>query len=392
MSNSNYNSAGNNQNNKNVSMPGFVNGRQSRPTARNTYYDEEDSRLQERLEQQRRASSRESQGRRKVNRKKKRRRRIFARVLTCMLAILAIAGGSAAARVKYEVTSAFSSMNRDTNSDFAASINEGNLLSEDDIVNILLIGSDKRATWKQTGRSDSVMIATIDNKHKQLKLTSLMRDMYLSIPGYEDNRFNAAYSFGGVNLMYQTIAENFGIKLDGYVLVDFAAFTDVIDRVGGVKLELTQEEYEYLTTAYHRGSVLKVKAGMNVLNGEQALAYTRIRQDARGDFGRTERQRKVIEALFTEAKSMSFTELYNMAKKILPNVSTDLTDDAIVSYMKTILFMGTTDISQLRIPVNNSYENQTIRGMKVLVPDLDVNKDVLSTFLFEDASKIEVSN
>lgn len=256
------------------------------------------------------------------------------------------------------------------------------LVEDDRIINILLVGSDKRATWTQTGRSDSAMIATLDLKHKKLKLTSLMRDMYVTIPGYGENRFNAAYSFGGVSLMYETIATNFGIRLDGYAVVDFSAFKKVINTIGGVKITLTDEEYQYLTTAYKKGSVLDLQPGTNIMNGTQALAYTRIRQDAQGDFGRTKRQRNVLQAIFTEAKSMSLSELITLAEELMPYISTDLTNDQIMSYMQSVLMLGTTEIDQMRIPVDNSYVQQRIDNMAVLVPDMETNVNALQDFIY----------
>ena len=256
------------------------------------------------------------------------------------------------------------------------------LVEDNRIINILLVGSDKRATWTQTGRSDSAMIATLDLKHKKLKLTSLMRDMYLTIPGYGENRFNAAYSFGGVSLMYETIASNFGIRLDGYAVVDFSAFKKVINTIGGVKITLTDEEYQYLTTAYKKGSVLDLQPGTNVMNGTQALAYTRIRQDAQGDFGRTERQRKVLQAIFTEAKSLSLSELIELAEELMPCISTDLSNDQIMSYMQSVLMLGTTEIDQMRIPVDNSYEQRRINNKAVLVPEMETNVNALQDFIY----------
>jgi len=209
-----------------------------------------------------------------------------------------------------------------------------------------------------------------------------MRDMYLTIPGYGENRFNAAYSFGGVSLMYETIASNFGIRLDGYAVVDFSAFKKVINTIGGVKITLTDEEYQYLTTAYKKGSVLDLQPGTNVMNGTQALAYTRIRQDAQGDFGRTERQRKVLQAIFTEAKSLSLSELIELAEELMPCISTDLSNDQIMSYMQSVLMLGTTEIDQMRIPVDNSYEQRRINNKAVLVPEMETNVNALQDFIY----------
>lgn len=296
----------------------------------------------------------------------------------------ALLAGHGVARVQYEITETLSLMDRESEMDLN-DVEVGDLASEDKIINILLVGADKRESWSQAGRSDSVMIATMDLKHKELKLTSLMRDMYVSIPGHGETRFNAAYSYGGVSLLYQTIAENFGIKLDGYVVVDFAAFKNVINTIGGVEVELTQAEYNYLITAYanKKTSVNKVKPGKNTMNGTQALAYTRIRQDNQGDFGRTQRQRNVLNAIFKEAKSMSLSELKNLAKEVLPCVVTDVTNEEVFSYLMSVIMMGTTEIQQLRIPVDNGYTQQRINNQAVLVLDWDMNKEALQNFIFQ---------
>lgn len=314
---------------------------------------------------------------------RKQRKRLIRKFTFIFLLLLSSATGFLLAEAKIRVYGVLDGLDREGGESLSSvDLEDVDLVEDDRIINILLVGSDKRATWTQTGRSDSAMIATLDLKHKKLKLTSLMRDMYLTIPGYGENRFNAAYSFGGVSLMYETIASNFGIRLDGYAVVDFSAFKKVINTIGGVKITLTDEEYRYLTTAYKRGSVLDLQPGTNVMNGEQALAYTRIRQDAQGDFGRTERQRKVLQAIFTEAKSMSLAELISLAEELMPYISTDLTNDQIMSYMQSVLMLGTTQIDQMRIPIDNSYEQRRINNMAVLVPDMETNVNALQDFIY----------
>lgn len=316
--------------------------------------------------------------------KRRRKRRIIKRICLGVLFIAAIFTGWGIATLEAQVNSVLNQADRTSDVDLSdMSKDREDLVSDDDIINILLVGADKRESWKEKGRSDSTMIATLDLKHKRLKLTSLMRDMYVPIPGHEETRFNAAYSYGGVSLLYETVASNFGIKMDGYVVVDFAAFKQVINKIGGVKIELTDAEYQYLTTAYKKGSVLKLKPGLNNMNGAQALAYTRIRQDAKGDFGRTERQRKVLQAIFKEAKSMSYSKLLDLAKEVMGSVATDLTNKEIFSYMKTVVMMGTTTIDQHRIPIDNSYTQKRIRKMAVLIPDMEVNSKSLHDFIFE---------
>lgn len=385
---------------KYISMPRFVNqtsGTDRRETSRPVREYQRQSQYQREPEFDRNQESEDSylkqykaSSKKNVRRKKMKRKRMIRRIAFLCCLVLAVTGGYVSARLNYEVEETFSLMNRGDAKEMSIGIDESDLISDHDIVNILLIGSDERKSWNEPGRCDSTMIATLDNKNKRIKITSLMRDMYINIPEHGENRFNAAFAFGGVNLVYQTIAENFGIKLDGYVIVDFSGFKKVINAIGGVKIELNEKEYKYLTTAYKRGSVLDLKQGMNLMNGEQALAYTRMRQDIKGDFGRTERQRKVLNAIFLKVKSMSFNEILDLMKEVMPNITTDLTDSQIMSYVKTVLFLGTTDIDQFRIPVDNSYTPETIRKMKVLVPDVDRNKQELNQFIFSyDGEGIE---
>lgn len=326
--------------------------------------------------------------------KKKRKKKSKAKgyVITTIFLLLSIVVGYTIGRLQYQFEAAMLLVNRDVKSDLdSVDVGEYDLISSDKVVNILLIGTDKRSYSTEDGRSDSTMIATIDGKHKRLKVSSLMRDMYVSIPGYEDNRFNAAYSYGGVTLLYKTIAQNFGIKLDGFVQVDFVDFKKVINEMGGVKVELTQWECDWLKRKYpDYGRAQKLKAGTNNLNGWLALSYSRIRYDENGDFGRTQRQRNILEGMFRKIKSLPNSKLQQIMKNVLKNVKTDLTNKEILSYISNVLFMGTMEIDQFRLPVDDGYTDETIRGMEVLVLDLEKNKKALSDFIFEyDGEKEE---
>ena len=331
------------------------------------------------------ASSTRRKGMTKEEKKKRlRRRRIRGRICWCMLILVSAIGGHLVGKLHAEVNQVLNKINRNAVTDLSSvKVNESQLQKDKSIINVLLVGSDKRVDWSEAGRSDSTMIGTLDMKNKRLKITSLMRDMYIAIPEHGENKFNAAYSYGGIPLLYQTIAQNFDLKIDAYVVVDFDAFVKVINTIGGVKIELTDDEQEYLTTAYKKGSVLKLKKGVNNMNGAQALAYCRIRQDSKGDFGRTERQRKVIQSIFNKAKKMSYSQLVDLASELMPYISTDLTNDEILSYMTSIIMLGTTEIDQMRIPIDQSYKNTRIGTKAVLIPDLEVNKQALQEFIFQ---------
>jgi LCP family protein required for cell wall assembly len=323
----------------------------------------------------------------KRKRRKGRKRRILAQILTCMvlvtLFVCSAAGGAAAAYYR----AATQAINTDTVTALRnADVVDADLVYDQDVVNILLIGADKRADETDAGRSDTTMIATVDIKNGKLKLTSLMRDMYIDIPGYGMHKFNAAYSYGGVQLEYETIAQNFGIRLDGYVEVDMAAFREVIDLIGGVPMDLTEAEAYFLQTAYvnSKHGEKNVTAGPNVLTPYQALAYCRIRQDVTGEFGRTDRQRKILISIFNELKNQDIMTITNVCMKALKYVTTDLTEDQIRSLMTAVITMGTTEIEQLRIPYEGTYTEDRLsgNGAWVMQVDYDANRKAMQYFIF----------
>lgn len=240
-----------------------------------------------------------------------------------------------------------------------------------DIINILLVGQDR---WEGNTRqrSDSMIIATLNKKTKTIKLTSLMRDMYVKIPGYSDNRINAAYKFGGMELLDKTIYENFGLTIDGNIVVDFTGFTKIIDKIGGVDIALTQAEIEYL------GLEGKATPGQKYsMNGNTALRYSRIRRLAGGDFKRTERQRKVLTAVFNKSLSMGLPGVLELIDELFPLLTTDLSAFQLIDYATTVFSMDISTLQTYRLPVDGSYTQNKIRGMAVIVPNLYKNRVAL---------------
>lgn len=282
--------------------------------------------------------------------------------------------------------------------------------SDDQIVNILIIGNDyrKESGYNAGGLTDTMIIGTMDLKHGSLKLTSLMRDLVVEIPGHGKNKLNAANSYGGIELLYKTIATNFNIELDGYVEVGFQAFQDIVDKVGGVEVELTESEVEYLnTTNYIRKKKYRnVKVGKQTLNGSQALGYCRIRKKGttvnglRDDYGRTWRQRTVINAVFDKVKKLPMSDWIDIANSVLKHVTTDLTNDQIIDYMKDVVTMGTTEMYQLQIPVSGYYRSaangEFSCGSSIVMTsgsgsawDTSSNADALNQFIFDFDGKGE---
>ncbi len=323
----------------------------------------------------------------KKNRKKGRRVRLITQVVTCILLVVLFVGsaGAGAAAAYYKAMTA--TINTDTETKLQdADVIEADLAYDQDVVNILLIGCDKRSDETDAGRSDTTMIATVDLKNGKLKLTSLMRDMYIDIPGYGYHKFNAAYSYGGVQLEYECIAQAFGVKLDGYVEVDMAAFREVVELIGGVPMDITEAEAYFLQTAYvnSKHGEKDVVAGSNVLTPYQALAYCRIRQDITGEFGRTDRQRKVLISIFNELKNADIMTITNICMKSLKYIKTDLSEKQIRSLLMQVISMGTTEIEQLRIPYEGSWteDRTSANGAWVMQVDWEKNRQAIQYFIF----------
>ncbi len=245
------------------------------------------------------------------------------------------------------------------------------------VINILLIGQDRR-DGENRARSDAMILCTINKSAKTLTMTSLMRDMYVQIPGYQDNRINVSYALGGMDLLNKCIEKNFGVTIDGNVEVDFGNFERVIDMVGGVDVSFTAAEAKYMnTTKWEKDIGHDFKEGVNHLNGLQALYFSRIRA-LDSDFGRTRRQRIVMNALVEKAKGMSLGELNRMLKELLPLLTTDMTNAEILGYAADILPMvGNLTVTTQRIPADGAYKDAWIRGMMVLLPDLQKNRAIL---------------
>lgn len=256
------------------------------------------------------------------------------------------------------------------------------------IKSILLIGQDKQGDQTRQ-RSDSMILATLDKDQGTISLTSFMRDLYVAIPGYSSTRINAAYAYGGMELLDETLEENFGVQIDGNVEVDFEVFKVLVDKVGGIDLELTQAEADYICGRDQ--SVLypqplrtdwDLQEGVNHLDGEQALIHARNRSIGNSDYRRTERQQDVLKAAFAKIKDLNALEIGGLIKDVLPLVTTDLSLWDMTGYAMDVMSIGTDEIQSYRIPEDGSYTPQTIDDMQVLVPNLEQNREYLQQILY----------
>ncbi|MCR4652178.1 MAG: LCP family protein [Eubacterium sp.] len=271
------------------------------------------------------------------------------------------------------------------------------MMEDDDVKNILLIGQDRRE-GEERQRSDSMILCSINTKTKKIVLTSFMRDLYVQIPGYSNNRINSVYMFGGMKLLDKVIENNFGIKIDGNVEVDFDGFINALTVVGNLDVALTAEEAWYLNGGNWSdqgtdSTGWNLHEGVNALTPDQALAYTRIRYIGNGDWERTERQRRIVTAAFDKMMNTgNVATMLKLAREVMPYFTTDMTSADILSYIKTIAVNRITHISGERIPVEGYYKAETVDGMDVLIPDLAVNSQLLQSYIYGSVIKKQGGN
>ncbi len=259
-----------------------------------------------------------------------------------------------------------------------------------DIVNIALLGVDSEEG--QAGRSDSIMILTVDTIHNKIKLTSIMRDSYVNISGRGMDKINHAYAFGKEQLALQTINENFGLNVKDYALVNFTSLPEIVDALNGVDLEIKQDEIEYLNQYIDSINALEgtssahiTTAGTQHLDGVQTLAYARIRYTDGGDYVRTERHRTVLTALFKEILDKPTTEYLSMLDKLLPYVQTSMNSSSILSLAtNTLTAMSSPTIQQERLPLDGYSEGVMIDGIYYLSFDIDYTKEKFMDYIFND--------
>lgn len=267
--------------------------------------------------------------------------------------------------------------------------NSDERLMEDDILNILIIGCDTRKKGG-VGRSDAMILLSVNEDTEKIHMTSIMRDSYVTIPGKGNNRINAAYAFGGGSLLLDTIETNFDIDVDKYVAFDFYSFADIVDSIGGIEIEVAEAELPVLND-YLKGTKdvngkaestnYITKSGLQHLNGNQALGYARIRYVGDGDFERTNRQRMVVTKVFEKVKTLNLLEINELMNAFLPQVRTNLTQEEILSLLLKTLEYLQYDLESHRLPVDDSWKYLRVNGMSVLGIDLEKNQSALKEFI-----------
>lgn len=253
-------------------------------------------------------------------------------------------------------------------------------------LNILLIGVDT-IREETNGRSDAMILVRADPEGGEARMVSFLRDLYVAIPGVGKTRLNAAYYYGGEQLLKETLQRNFGVEIDRTVTVHFSMLAELVDQLGGVEIDVSPRELAQLNNilndyndSYGLSGGQVDQAGLQRLNGKQALCYSRIRK-IDSDFQRTSRQQAVIAAMLRQAQTLDRWQLFWLALQNLPKVRTDLSLGDIAQLLPLVTNAQQLELQTARVPFDGAYADETINGMMVLTPNLERNRAKLHAFL-----------
>ncbi|WP_367924243.1 LCP family protein [uncultured Ruthenibacterium sp.] len=274
---------------------------------------------------------------------------------------------------------------------------DGDIYSDRNVTNILLLGTDERTDeFSDNARADSIMVLSLNTKDHTMKLVSIERGIGVPIPGRNDDWLTHTFRYGGAALTMQTVRDCFKLDIDRYVRVNFYAFEKAIDTIGGIDIEITQEEADGLNGKVRTNATAEqeVVAGINHLNGHDALAYSRIRY-IDSDWKRIERQRKVIQAAIDQVKNADIATLNALADEILPMVQTNLTKAEITSLlleMPSFISAGA-QMEQMTIPTYETCWNSVgVDGRKMIGVDFEANAKILREFFYGENYAEEQTN
>lgn len=256
------------------------------------------------------------------------------------------------------------------------------------ITNVLLVGVDGIDFDEKYQRSDSMIIATLDSNKEKVKLTSLYRDTLVYIPGYGEEKMNLAFSLGGPELVMETIKYNFDVNIEKYIMINFAGFESIIDQIGGVEIDVKEyqlhELNKYIGQATGGGDCPVEKAGLQILNGKQALSYARIRKGVGDDYERTERQREVLFKVVEKLQKTDVIKYFSIANKMLDYLRTNIGIMDGLNMAYTISKFSNLETEQLSIPVQELCVDEEVNGNMALRMDRYENALILNDFIFND--------
>ena len=261
--------------------------------------------------------------------------------------------------------------------------------SDKDVKNILLIGvdNDYLPGMDDLGNADGLVIVSINRRTKQIVMTSLMRDILVSVGNQYKTKITLAYHYGGTEVLIDTIESNFGIPINNYVLMNYFNVIDIVDAMGGITLDVTADELYWMADKIHNLNELKGRdydegvlppeqAGSVHMDGIQTAAYLRIRYAGNNDFERTERLRRVLMQLKEKALDMKLNELFELADTVLPCIETNFGQQDLLSLAVTSPRILRYSTVSNRIPVDGSYYFDDFGG-SVVVIDYKINNRFL---------------
>ena len=262
------------------------------------------------------------------------------------------------------------------------------------IINIALFGLDRRYK-NEPSRSDSIMILTIDELHKKIKMSSIMRDTYVDIKDHGKTKINHSYAYGGPQLAIRTLNENFNLDIKNFVTVDFFNLEKIIDELGGVSINVKADEISLINS--YMGEVANLEkqtfkkvtsTGIQNLDGKQAVAYSRIRYTAGGDYVRTERQRTVLSALLEKIQGVGVLKFPSTVAKLLPYTQTSMSSTDIIELGTGIFTSGIKTLGQERFPVDAYSTGKMIGGVWYLVTDIKATTNQIHKYIYEDKKPV----
>lgn len=259
------------------------------------------------------------------------------------------------------------------------------------VTSVLLIGTDARDA-SERGRSDSMILVSLNSKTRTMYMTSFMRDAYVQIPDHGKDKLNAAYAYGGAELLMDTLEQNYGVSVDHCLNVSFTGFAGIIDAFGGVDITMSDAEARALNEILisevnglmgdAREADLLESGGSFRLSGKQALSYARIRYVGNADFERTSRQREVMTQLFGNVRTRAVTAVPELLSSALPNVGTNMSTGELYLLSLRAPFVLGYETEQLQIPAEGTWSGQTVNGQSVLTVDFAENTRILQETVY----------
>ncbi|MCI6120920.1 LCP family protein [Dorea sp. YH-dor228] len=249
---------------------------------------------------------------------------------------------------------------------------------DDEVYNVLLVGTDSRDPNSDMGRSDSMMLVSFNKKENKSTVVSFLRDSLVDIDGYGKSRLGHTYAYGGVGLTINTINKTYDLDIQNYITINFENLVGIIDEIGGVKVYISEEEAEY----YRQNGMPNIESGDVILTGSQALAHARNRTLG-SDFERTRRQRSVMYGIYRKVmEDKDPSSILSLINYCMNQVETNMSVTEIYDMAKDVLAVDNLKMQQASLPQDGTYTDITYEGMAVLEIDFDANKKFLEELLY----------